>query len=184
MKSREMAWNSGELSVCPRVLVHWNTVRGWKLFFAALAFCAGAGAQSLPDGPGKEAVLKVCTKCHGVDKLKGHEGTEQHWQAVIDKMIYKGAKASDGEFDQIIAYLSKNFGYVPEASDLPPGPGKELVERICAPCHGVGLLNGRHASLEAWYGTINNMVRRGAKGSDEEFEQIAQYLAKNFGPQN
>ncbi|HJT87139.1 MAG TPA: cytochrome c [Bryobacteraceae bacterium] len=164
--------------------------RGAIASTAGLLFSILAAAQSkpenvvLPDGPGRDVVVKVCTKCHGAEKFRGHEGTDQHWQAVVDNMISKGATATDAEFDQIVAYLSKNFGYVPEASDLPAGPGKELVERICAPCHGVSLLSGRHATLDAWYRTIDNMVRRGAKGTDDEMEQIAQYLAKNFGPEN
>jgi mono/diheme cytochrome c family protein len=140
------------------------------------------GPPVLPDGPGREVVVKVCTSCHGPEKFVWHEGNEDHWQAVVDKMISKGATATNAEFDQVVAYLSKNFGYIPVPSNLPPGAGKELVDRVCGSCHGVSLFIGRHADIESWYRTIDNMVRRGAQATDAELDLIAQYLAKNFGP--
>lgn len=129
-------------------LLHWNTVSRGKSRIpwlgaiastAGLLFSIGAAAQSkpekvvLPDGPGRDVVVKVCTNCHGAEKFRGHEGTDQHWQAVIDNMISKGATATDAEFDQIVAYLSKNFGYVPEASDLPPGQARNWLNGSARP---------------------------------------------------
>jgi competence protein ComEA len=156
--------------------------------FRAAAFLGAflalsAGAQSgLPDDKGKDLVVKVCTGCHSATVFSGHEGSLEHWQSTIDLMIARGAKGSDAEFEQIAQYLARHFGYVPRSSDLPDGPGKKLVETICGPCHGVELLSGRHGTPESWAATVNNMVRRGAKGSDAEFEQIIAYLSEHFGP--
>jgi cytochrome c oxidase cbb3-type subunit 3 len=35
---------------------------------------------------------------------------------------------------------------------------------------------------EQWGGIVSNMISRGAKGSDEEFAEVVDYLAKNFPP--
>jgi competence protein ComEA len=63
----------------------------------------------------------------------------------------------------------------------PPGPGKELVERICAPCHGVYPLTQRNRSKAAWESLVDNMETRGAKGTDAELKAVVQYLVANFG---
>ena len=64
---------------------------------------------------------------------------------------------------------------------LPPGEGKELVERICAPCHGVYPLTQRNRTKAAWQSTVDSMESRGAKGTDAEFKIVVDYLAAHFG---
>ena len=67
-------------------------------------------ADDLPEGPGKEVVLKVCTQCHGVAEFTSKRNTRAEWDEEVDKMAARGAKASDDEFDAIVTYLAKNFG--------------------------------------------------------------------------
>jgi competence protein ComEA len=67
-------------------------------------------------------------------------------------------------------------------SDLPEGPGKALVERICSGCHGVGVFTYNRATKELWGAVVDDMVSRGAEGTDEEINQVVEYLSKNFGP--
>jgi mono/diheme cytochrome c family protein len=143
-----------------------------------------AGQVKFPDGPGKAAFLAACSGCHAPDVVvgrDGREGTHSQWMGTIDRMIARGAKGTDEQFDQIADYLTTNFGYIPVPSNLPDGPGKELVERACGPCHGVSLFNGRHESRDAWNRTIDNMIRRGAKVTPEEFDQLSDYFVQNFG---
>jgi len=64
---------------------------------------------------------------------------------------------------------------------LPPGEGKDVVVRVCAPCHGVYPLAQRHRTKEAWEGLVDNMESRGAKGTDADFKTVVQYLVTNFG---
>jgi competence protein ComEA len=145
------------------------------------------GQVKLPDGPGKEAFVKVCSGCHAPDNVvgrDGHEGKLASWISTVDRMIYRGAHGTDTEYDQIAEYLATNFGYIPVTSQLPPGPGKETVEKICAQCHGVTLFIGRAEPRGSWDRMIANMIGRGARGTAEEFEQVAQYLTKTFGPDN
>ena len=47
-----------------------------------------------------------------------------------------------------------------------------------------GLVRRRNRTKEAWKKTIAKMVDRGAEGTDEQFDAIIAYLAKNFGRVN
>jgi competence ComEA-like helix-hairpin-helix protein len=66
-------------------------------------------------------------------------------------------------------------------SELPAGPGKDVVERVCAPCHGVYPLMQRNRTKEAWGNTVDRMIGRGAKAAGEDAQVIVQYLYDNFG---
>jgi hypothetical protein len=72
-------------------------------------------ADDIPEGPGKETVIKVCTACHGIIEFTSQKHTKTEWDEVVDNMAQRGARASDAEFDTIVAYLAKNFG-----KDAPP----------------------------------------------------------------
>jgi competence protein ComEA len=85
-----------------------------KRFFAACLgaglLIAGASAQSLPNGDGKDTFQKVCSACHEPDVVIGMKQTKEGWSATVDEMVSRGATATDAEFDTIIEYLAKNFG--------------------------------------------------------------------------
>jgi competence protein ComEA len=78
------------------------------IFIATLALTASA--QTLPDGPGKAAVIKMCTGCHDLDSVVGMHQSKDRWSAMVDEMIAKGATGSDDEINQVVAYLTANFG--------------------------------------------------------------------------
>ncbi|MDQ6677240.1 MAG: helix-hairpin-helix domain-containing protein [Acidobacteriota bacterium] len=63
---------------------------------------------------------------------------------------------------------------------LPPGEGKETTERVCGSCHGAELLIGRQETRETWGAIVDDMVQRGATGTQDEFYEVVDYLAKNF----
>jgi competence protein ComEA len=67
-------------------------------------------AADLPDGPGKAATIRICGKCHAVEKAVSLHQDEDGWTDTISKMVKMGAQGSDDEFTEILAYLSKNFG--------------------------------------------------------------------------
>lgn len=68
------------------------------------------------------------------------------------------------------------------SQSLPPGTGRALVESVCTQCHGMGLITAQHKSRKQWDETIGTMISRGATATDDQFESIAEYLARNFGP--
>jgi cytochrome c oxidase cbb3-type subunit 3 len=67
-------------------------------------------------------------------------------------------------------------------SQLPDGPNRETVQRVCSGCHSVQMFVGRGMTREQWGGVVSNMIGRGAKVSDEEFDQIVDYLGKTLPP--
>jgi cytochrome c2 len=67
-------------------------------------------AQDLPDGPGKELLMNVCTQCHTLNRIVEKKITKDEWNDIVDRMASKGARATDQEFDTIVNYLAKNFG--------------------------------------------------------------------------
>ena len=68
-------------------------------------------------------------------------------------------------------------------AQLPDGPGKEAVQQVCGSCHGVDVIEGHHQSRDEWVATVQNMIQRGAEGTEEQFNAVLGYLVKNFGPQ-
>ena len=87
-------------------------------FLAAFLLAVSARAQDLPDGAGKDLVLRVCTQCHETTRIASKRQTKNEWNATVDKMAARGARASDEEFETIVDYLTKYFG-----KDQPPEKG-------------------------------------------------------------
>ena len=79
-----------------------------------------------------------------------------------------------------VLYLSA-VPCAPAQSKLPDGPGKALVERTCKKCHAIENITRVRLTPERWGEVIDDMISRGAEGTDEEFDQMVEYLAKNFG---
>ena len=80
--------------------------------------CLGASAQTppadahphLPPGPGRELVLRTCSKCHEPELAADQQLDAAGWKELVDQMAGNGAQATDAEFDQIISYLNTSFG--------------------------------------------------------------------------
>jgi len=95
-----------------------------------------------------------------------------------------------GESTDTLASLAKPENAAPAAnavatvpsapSHLPPGPGHDLTVRVCSACHSPDLAAGQHLSAQEWNSLVQNMSARGAVATDEEFDQITDYLTKSF----
>lgn len=67
---------------------------------------------------------------------------------------------------------------------LPNGPGKAVVEKVCSKCHDLeGVVRNRN-TREGWEMVVDEMIARGAEGTDQEIDQIIEYLAANFAKVN
>ena len=65
---------------------------------------------------------------------------------------------------------------------LPDGPGKAEAERVCSACHAPNVFTHQRHDQAGWSTVINNMIAKGADGSDDDFAKILAYLVANFGP--
>lgn len=79
----------------------------------------------------------------------------------------------------IIVFWTAMFpGFLLAQEELPEGEGKDLVQKYCSNCHGVGTsVDGKHTEDE-WRGVIIDM---GVPMSDKEIATMAKYLGKHFG---
>src|SRR5579872_1713233 len=59
--------------------------------------------------------------------------------------------------------------------------GREVVQKVCSPCHTPESVLGTRRTRSEWQETIDKMVALGAKATDEEFAQILNYLSTQFG---
>ena len=63
---------------------------------------------------------------------------------------------------------------------LPAGPGRELMIRVCSPCHSPDQAADQQLDLDGWKKLVDQMASKGAVATDEEFEEIVRYLANAF----
>ena len=78
-----------------------------------------------------------------------------------------------------LLFLGSNSALA-QKSQLPEGPGKATMQKICSGCHAPEIVLGRRDTKEGWAQVVSNMVDRGANGTDDEFNTIIEYLATNF----
>jgi len=66
---------------------------------------------------------------------------------------------------------------------LPEGAGRDITHKVCgATCHGTDIIVGKGRTRDQWTAVVNAMVGRGAKATEAELVQIAEYLSSHFGP--
>src|SRR5215471_15171113 len=64
---------------------------------------------------------------------------------------------------------------------LPEDKNKELYENVCGACHGADRVIGEQRDHDGWGYTVHIMAQMGTQASDEELDQIVDYLVKYFG---
>jgi competence protein ComEA len=69
-----------------------------------------AHAADLPDGAGKEILLRACVGCHKAEEFAAYRHTKAEYQSIVYRMAeQRGARATTEELDTVAAYLAKNF---------------------------------------------------------------------------
>jgi glucose dehydrogenase len=71
----------------------------------------------LPEGNGRNLVQKVCNSCHSVDLITTHRQTRDEWTGTVQRMAQHGASATDEQFNEIVDYLTNNFGRTPDPKE-------------------------------------------------------------------
>ena len=99
--------------------------------FAALALLAsmtGLAAADLPDGKGKDIILRACVGCHKAEAFLDYRHTKDEYQSIVIRMGQRGAPANTEELETVAAYLGKNFPKLddPNKLNVNKAPAKEL----------------------------------------------------------
>jgi competence protein ComEA len=66
------------------------------------------------------------------------------------------------------------------AQNLPDAPGKAETVKVCSGCHEVTRATSMHLDRAGWQSEMEKMISLGAKGSPEDFENVLNYLSKNY----
>ena len=68
-----------------------------------------AAHSDFPPGEGREAFLRLCSKCHSQNIVLAYGQKREGWENTITKMTRLGAQGSDEDFTDIADYLTANF---------------------------------------------------------------------------
>jgi putative heme-binding domain-containing protein len=105
---------------------------------ACLAGVLSGHAQNLPDGKGKAEFQRVCSSCHSVSIATGQRMDQAQWTGVVNEMVSRGAQGTQQDLDNIIAYLTANYGPGKPAAVTPtptptPAPAPKALTPAMAP---------------------------------------------------
>jgi len=87
---------------------------------SAATSTAATGDQSHPEfpaGQGREAVMRLCVRCHSPNIILASGQDRVGWENTITKMVRLGATGNDEDFTDIADYLTEKF---------PPSPVKKI----------------------------------------------------------
>jgi alcohol dehydrogenase (cytochrome c) len=85
---------------------------------------------ALPDAPGKDTFLQVCSGCHSPQNVVGKGFNEDGWTEVVGSMVDRGAQISDAQFATIVKYLVTAFPPIPIKINVNQAPADELENRL------------------------------------------------------
>jgi putative heme-binding domain-containing protein len=168
----------------------------WCMWLIACASCALMGhAQTLPEGKGKAEFQRVCSSCHSVSMATGQRMDQAQWTGVVNDMVSRGAQGTQQDLDNIIAYLTANYGKdkpmtaVPSQAPVPAAmpAAAPLSEAEIAKATGLIKANGclschRVDNMGSYVGP--NLSDIGASGSTDDIKAALVSPAKDVRPEN
>jgi cytochrome c5 len=80
----------------------------------------------LPEGKGKETVVRLCSDCHAARVVTSARKTQDEWLQTVETMADKGINASDDDFTTVIEYLSAHLA--PANGSTSETPKKDAPE--------------------------------------------------------
>jgi competence ComEA-like helix-hairpin-helix protein len=85
---------------------------------AAAKAGAAIDAKAMPEGQGKQIILRECTTCHAPDHFVKYRHTDEEWQTIVIRMGQRAKLTSKEDLDAIQKYLSRNFPKLEEAGKV------------------------------------------------------------------
>ena len=76
---------------------------------ALTSACLADDYKTLPEGPGRDVMVRVCSQCHSPEIAAQQKLDAQGWKDLVNQMANNGANATDAEFDTISKYLATTF---------------------------------------------------------------------------
>lgn len=66
------------------------------------------------------------------------------------------------------------------AQQLPDGPGRAEVEKLCKQCHELARSISPRLDRDGWNQTLTKMAAFGMKSNDHDYALVLDYLVKNY----
>jgi competence ComEA-like helix-hairpin-helix protein len=114
-----------------------------------------AKADPLPEGKGKDLIVRACVGCHKADELTAYRFTNDEYHAIVIRMAERGARATPDELNVIADYLFEHFPKIEDAGTI--NVNKASADEIAT---GLGLTKTeaeavvkyreRHGDFHAW----------------------------------
>lgn len=76
---------------------------------SAILWAQSETSPPLPDGPGKDTFVSVCSLCHAPTTPFGKQWTRQEWESKVTEMLQEEPDVTREERAEIVAYLAANF---------------------------------------------------------------------------
>ena len=121
----------------------------------AVVLQVSAKAAELPEGKGKELILRACIGCHKAGEIAVYRFTKDEYHMIAYRMGDRGAQATRDELDIIADYLFEHFPKIEDPGKI--NVNKASAEEIAA---GLALTNEeagaivkyrqRHGDFHAW----------------------------------
>ena len=69
-------------------------------------------AWPIPDGPGKDLVLRTCTECHSLEGIERHvyDSRDEYRTLILSMVSQNGAAFSEEEITTVTEYLWETYG--------------------------------------------------------------------------
>lgn len=83
----------------------------------------------------------------------------------------------------LLAAVAISAGGVAQAQGaLKPGAGQATVQRLCATCHTLDNVTRRNHTSDEWDAILGRMIDKGLIATDDQLDDVAAYLTRNYGP--
>ena len=148
----------------------------------------------LPGGPVRQAILRSCTACHGIDDYAYHALDRRGWSELVGAMQEKGAVVADDDLPVLLDWLVGEFG--PDSTPFPrefvvtpvddevfadTAAAEDYLTAACTVCHSLNRIESAGFSERRWRVTVENMRAKGAPVAEENLDAFASYLARTRG---
>ncbi len=81
----------------------------YRFPIALFVFSSASLFAQLPDGPGKQETVKLCSQSHEIERAFSVRQDHEGWQTTVNRMVELGLDASEEEKRAVVDYLAKSL---------------------------------------------------------------------------
>jgi DNA uptake protein ComE-like DNA-binding protein len=114
-----------------------------------------AAAQEMPEGAGKQIILRECTACHMPDHFTKYRHTNEEWQAIVVRMGQRVRSATKEELDTVQKYLATNYPKLEESGkvNMNKSTAQQIEEQLSLTAEEAAAIvdyRRRHGEFREW----------------------------------